>query len=37
MQATEERQEIKFTPDYKVNKPIFWHVFKEYQRTIMDR
>ena len=21
--------EIKFTPDYKANEPIFWHVFKE--------
>ena len=22
-------EEIKFTPDYEANEPVFWHVFKE--------
>jgi hypothetical protein len=22
-------QEIKFTPDYKANEPVFWRIFKE--------
>jgi hypothetical protein len=25
--------EIRFTPDYKANVPIFWHVFKELSKT----
>jgi hypothetical protein len=25
--------EIKFTPDYKANEPIFWHVFKELSKN----
>jgi hypothetical protein len=31
-----EAEKIKFTPDYKAGKPVFWHVFKNYQITIMD-
>jgi hypothetical protein len=27
--SLEPNQEIKFTPDYKANEPVFWHVFKE--------
>ena len=25
--------EIKFTPDYKANEPIFWHIFKELSKN----
>jgi hypothetical protein len=25
----EEQEEIKFTPDFKSNEPVFWYVFKE--------
>jgi len=25
--------EIKFTPDFKANEPIFWHVFKELSKN----
>ena len=25
--------EIKFTPDYKENEPIFWHIFKELSKN----
>ena len=25
----EEQEGIKFTPDFKANEPVFWHVFKE--------
>ena len=24
-----ESKEIKFTPDYEANEPVFWRVFKE--------
>jgi hypothetical protein len=27
--SLEQNEEIKFTPDYKANEPIFWRVFKE--------
>jgi hypothetical protein len=27
--SLEPNKEIKFTPDYKANEPIFWRVFKE--------
>jgi|ERR687883_2136622 hypothetical protein len=26
-------KEIKFTPDYKVGEPIFWHAFKELSKN----
>jgi hypothetical protein len=29
LELREEREEIKFTLDYKASEPIFWHVFKE--------
>jgi hypothetical protein len=29
----EPNKEIKFTPDYKANEPIFWHVFKELSKS----
>jgi hypothetical protein len=25
--------EIKFTPDYKANEPVFWHIFKELSKN----
>jgi hypothetical protein len=25
--------EIKFTPDYKANEPIFWHVFEDLAKN----
>jgi hypothetical protein len=28
-----EPNEIKFTPDYKANEPIFWGVFKELSKN----
>ena len=28
----EPREEIKFTPDYEANEPIFWHIFKELSK-----
>jgi hypothetical protein len=39
MDTQKERQrggqgiEIKFTPDYKANEPIFWQVFKELSKN----
>jgi len=29
----EPTKEIKFNPDYKANKPIFWHIFKELSKN----
>ena len=25
--------EIKFTPDYKANEAVFWHIFKELSKS----
>jgi hypothetical protein len=25
--------EIKFSPDYEANEPIFWHIFKELSKN----
>jgi len=29
----EPNEEIKFTPDYKANEPVFWHVFKDLSKN----
>jgi hypothetical protein len=29
----EPKEEIKFTPDYKANEPIFWRVFKDLSKN----
>ena len=29
----EPNEDIKFTPDYKANEPIFWRIFKELSKN----
>ena len=29
----ESNEDIKFTPDYKANEPVFWHIFKELSKN----
>lgn len=29
----EPNKDIKFTPDYKANEPIFWHVFNDLSKN----
>jgi hypothetical protein len=33
MIIVEPREQIKFTPDYEANKPIFWHVFEDLAKN----
>jgi hypothetical protein len=33
MIIVEPREEIKFTPDYEANEPIFWSVFKDLSKN----